>query len=62
MSGGSVCAEGQTLRVVDAVLRALGSGPTAKAGRERRTHPLGRYVALVAFVPLALVLRRRNLR
>ena len=61
-SGGSVFTEGQTGRVVDAVRRALGSGPTAKAGLERRTNPLGRYVALVAFVPLALVLRRRNLR
>lgn len=61
-SGGSAFGEGQTGRVVDAVQRALGSGPTATAGLERRTHPLGRYVALVAFVPLALVLRRRNLR
>jgi hypothetical protein len=61
-SGGSVFTEGQTGRAVDAVRRALGTGPTAKAGLERRTHPLGRYVALVAFVPLALVLRRRNLR
>ncbi|HET6684259.1 MAG TPA: VWA domain-containing protein [Gaiella sp.] len=61
-AGGSVFGERQTGRVVDAVRRALGSGPTATAGLELRTRPLGRYVALVALVPLALVLRRRNLR
>jgi hypothetical protein len=60
-SGGSVFGERQTGKVVDAVRRALGSGPTATAGLELRTHPLGRYVAFAAFVPLVLVLRRRNL-
>jgi hypothetical protein len=44
------------------VRRALGSGPTRNAGLEERTHPLGRYVALGALVPLAFVLRRRNVR
>jgi hypothetical protein len=61
-AGVSVCGERQTGRVVAAVRRALGSGPPATAGLELRTRPLGRYVALVALVPLALVLRRRNLR
>ena len=61
-AGGSVFDEGDTARVVGAVRRALGTGPSKTAGLERRTHPLGRYVALGALVPLALVLRRRNLR
>ena len=61
-AGGSAFDEGETARVVAAVQRALGSGPTRNAGLERRTHPLGRYVALGALVPLAFVLRRRNLR
>jgi len=61
-AGGSAFDEGRSRQVVEAVRRALGSGPTAKAGLERRTRPLGRYVALAAFVPLAFVLRRRNLR
>ena len=61
-AGGPVFDVGETARVVDAVRRALGSGPTRNAGLEERTHPLGRYVALGALVPLAFVLRRRNVR
>ena len=61
-AGGPVFDVGETARVVDAVRRALGSGPTRNAGLEERTHPLGRFVALGALVPLAFVLRRRNLR
>jgi hypothetical protein len=61
-AGGRVFGEGDTARVVDAIREALGSGPTKTAGLERRTQPLGRYVALAALVPLVLVLRRRNFR
>lgn len=60
-AGGRVVAEGQNGQVVDVVRNALGSGPTAKTGIERQTHPLGRYVALATLLPLAFVLRRRNL-
>ena len=61
-AGGTVVGEGENRQVVDAVRKAIGSGPTATAGLDQRTHPLGRYVALVAVVPLAFVLRRRNFR
>lgn len=60
-AGGAVFGEGDADRAADAVRAALGAGPTARAGIDRRTHPLGRYVALVALLPLGLVLRRRNL-
>lgn len=59
-AGGKVLGEGENRKVVEAVRHALGPGPTAKAGLEQRTHPLGRYVALAAVLPLAFVLRRRN--
>jgi len=39
----------------------LGSGPTKTTGRAEAIHPLGPYVALVALLPLALVVRRRGL-
>jgi hypothetical protein len=61
-AGGSVFGERQTGRVVDAVRRALGSGPPATAAHPLRSRRGGRYPALAALVPLALVLRRRNLR
>ncbi len=41
---------------------ALGSGPTVRLGLEPHTRALGRFFALVALLPLGLVLWRRNLR
>jgi hypothetical protein len=61
-AGGRVLPGGRNRQVLDAVRKALGSGPTARVGLERRTHPLGRYVAFGTLLPLAFVLRRRNLR
>jgi len=40
---------------------ALGSGARVPSGRERHSHPLAPYVALAGFLPLGLILRRRNL-
>jgi hypothetical protein len=60
-TGGAVFGESDARGVADEVGRALGSGPTARAGIDRQTHPLGRYVVLGALLPLGLVLRRRNL-
>lgn len=59
-SGGSVFGERDANRVASAVRKALGQGPTARAGVDRRRQPLGRYAALGALVPLGVLLRRRN--
>jgi hypothetical protein len=60
-SGGAVFGEGQAAAVAKAVKKALGTGPTVGLGVEPRTRPLGRFIAVLALLPLALVLRRRNL-
>jgi hypothetical protein len=61
-TGGSVVAEGRAADAAKAVRAALGTGPTVRAGVEQRTQTLGRYIALAALLPLAVVLWRRNLR
>jgi hypothetical protein len=61
-TGGAVFGERQTAAAATAVRDALGSGPTVRLGLEPHTRPLGRFLALLALLPLALVLWRRNLR
>ena len=54
--------EEQQLGDVTAAARdALGSGVEVNRGTQRRSRPLAAYVALAAFVPLFVILRRRNL-
>jgi von Willebrand factor type A domain len=59
-TGGRVFSEQDAAAAAAAVRRDLATGPSARAGLGRETHPLGRYVALCALLPLGLVLRRRN--
>jgi hypothetical protein len=47
-------------QVAPAARDMLGPGLRVAAGTERRSYPLAPYVALAGFVPLALILRRRN--
>ncbi len=61
-TGGAVFGERQAAAAAKAVRDALGSGPTARLGLEPHTRPLGRFLALLALLPLGLVLWRRNLR
>ncbi len=61
-TGGAVFGEHQTAAVAKAVRAALGSGPTVKLGLEPHTQVLGRWLALIALIPLLYVLWRRNLR
>jgi hypothetical protein len=61
-TGGAVFGERQTASAAKAVRDALGSGPTVHLGLEPHTRALGRFLALVALLPLGLVLWRRNLR
>jgi hypothetical protein len=56
---GGVYPESRPGAALRAARRFLGSGPTAAAGRRDRTVPLAPWVALVAAVPLAVLLRRR---
>ena len=60
-SGGAVFGEHQAADAASAVRSALGSGPTVRVGLEPHTRPLGRFVALLALLPLGFVLWRRNL-
>jgi hypothetical protein len=61
-TGGSGFDERQTAAAAKAVRDALESGPTDRLGLEPHTRALGRFLALVALLPLGLVLWRRNLR
>lgn len=61
-TGGAVFGERQAAAAAKAVRDALGSGPTVRLGLEPHTRALGRFLALVALLPLGLVLWRRNLR
>jgi len=61
-TGGSVYGERQAGAAARAVRNALGSGPTVRPGLEPHTRALGRFFAVLALLPLALVLWRRNLR
>lgn len=46
--------------IVDAVRRAVGTGPVGRAGHELRTTALAPYAVLGSFLPLAFLLWRRN--
>jgi hypothetical protein len=58
---GRVLQEGQVAEVVAAVRSALGTGPTSPRRIEGNRQALMPYVALLAVIPLAFVLYRRNL-
>ncbi len=58
---GRVLQEGQVAETVAAVRAALGTGPTTPRRIEGNRQALMPYVALLAIVPLAFVLYRRNL-
>lgn len=53
--------ESQLSAAVSQLRTLLGSGPTKTTGRAETIHPLGPYAALLALLPLALVLRRRGM-
>ena len=61
-AGATVLGERRAADAARAVRTALGTGPTVRLGIEPRIRALGRFVALAALLPLALVLWRRNLR
>ena len=61
-TGGAVFGERRAGAAAKAVRDALGSGPTARLGLVPHTRALGRFLALLALLPLGLVLWRRNLR
>jgi hypothetical protein len=58
--GGTVVSEGDLERATREVSRLVGSGPTLVEGEKRRDIPLAPPLAAVAFVPLALLLWRRD--
>jgi hypothetical protein len=59
--GGRPFAEADEAGILRAVRRALNDGPSVVAGREDTgARPLGTYVALVAALPLGLLLTRRR--
>jgi hypothetical protein len=60
-AGGEAFDEGQVEAVVRAVRSAIGSGETAVPLDDRREIPLAPYAVALAFVPLGLLLWRRNL-
>lgn len=59
--GGHVLSEGDPAGVVTAARAALGNGPTAERLIEGERRALMPWVTLAAFLPLALVLLRRNI-
>ena len=60
-TGGEVFDEGSTKGVADKVRELIGSGETSVDSDDRREVPLAPYSVALAFLPLALVLWRRNL-
>jgi hypothetical protein len=60
-TGGEAFAESELGRVVDAAKRAVGSGRTEVRGNERNKLALAPYTVALAFLPLGLLLWRRNL-
>ena len=58
---GSVFSEQAVGAIVDRARADLGSGPTRRLSAEPGRTPLAPWILVVAFVPLAVVLRRRNL-
>jgi hypothetical protein len=53
--------EGDAAAVIDAVSERVGTGPLAPQGRQVVSRELAPHALLAAFVPLALILYRRNL-
>jgi len=60
-TGGEAFVEGQPRDVAAAVRRAIGRGKTEVSDDDRREIPLAPYAVALAFVPLGLLLWRRNL-
>jgi hypothetical protein len=60
-TGGAVFDEGSTTGVADRVRELIGSGETSVDSDDRRDIPLAPYSVALAFLPLGLVLWRRNL-
>ena len=59
-TGGEAFDEGSPVRVASAVRRAIGRGETKVAEDDRRKIPLAPYAVGLAFLPLGLLLWRRN--
>lgn len=57
---GALYREGEAGEVAAEVRRLVGEGPTVPRGRELRSIALAPHIAAVAFLPLLLLLRRRN--
>ncbi len=57
---GALYREGEEREVVAEIRRLVGEGPTVPRGRELRSIALAPHVAAAAFLPLLLLLRRRN--
>jgi hypothetical protein len=60
-TGGTVVAEDDVGRVASSVRAALGDGEYVVEGRQRRTLQLAPWLALLAALPLAFLIARRNL-
>jgi hypothetical protein len=58
---GGLYTEGQAGEIADEIQRLVGDGTTVPAGRELRSVALAPHLAAVAFLPLLVLLRRRNL-
>jgi hypothetical protein len=58
---GSVISEHDVGAIIDRARADLGSGPTRRLSAEPGRTPLAPWILGIAFVPLAVVLRRRNL-
>lgn len=57
---GALFVEGETSKVIAEIRRLVGDGPTVPRGRELRSTALAPHLAAAAFLPLLLLLRRRN--
>ena len=57
---GELFREGEEREVVAEIRRLVGDGPTVPQGRELQSIALAPHVAAAAFLPLVLLLRRRN--
>ena len=57
---GALFVEGETSEVIGEIRRLVGDGPKVPRGRELRTIALAPHLAAAAFLPLLLLLRRRN--
>ncbi len=60
LTGGRVFDEGNVGQIVSAVRSAIGEGPTVQKRHEGGRLPLMPYLTVLALVPLAIVLLRRN--